>query len=114
MEIARPNGLIREAVVFRAWAEANQFVTRIWFFGSRVRGDHRPDSDLDVAVEHQAGPGDASVLATAIAGPEEWLSELQPQVEVRLDLQSYLGDDTPTIREALRVSSVLVFERTAA
>ncbi len=27
-------------------------VTRLAVFGSRVRGDHRPDSDLDILVEH--------------------------------------------------------------
>lgn len=26
-------------------------VGRMWLFGSRGRGDHRPDSDLDVAIE---------------------------------------------------------------
>ena len=26
-------------------------VTRLTLFGSRVRGDHRPDSDLDILVE---------------------------------------------------------------
>ena len=28
-------------------------VTALYIYGSRARGDHRPDSDLDVMVEHR-------------------------------------------------------------
>lgn len=27
-------------------------VTALWIYGSRARGDHRPDSDLDVMVDY--------------------------------------------------------------
>lgn len=33
------------------WAQSHPQVGRIWLYGSRVRGTHRPDSDLDVAIE---------------------------------------------------------------
>jgi predicted nucleotidyltransferase len=33
-------------------------VTRLWLFGSRARGDARPDSDLDVLVD-TAGSGES-------------------------------------------------------
>jgi len=35
----------------RAWAIVESFIRRVWIFGSRARGDHRIDSDIDVAVE---------------------------------------------------------------
>jgi hypothetical protein len=33
-------------------------VTRLAVFGSRVRGDHRPDSDLDILIEAAERTGD--------------------------------------------------------
>jgi hypothetical protein len=32
-----------------AWAERTPEVQRVYVFGSRARGDFRPDSDLDIA-----------------------------------------------------------------
>ena len=34
-----------------AWARATPEMERLCLFGSRCRGDHRADSDLDLAVE---------------------------------------------------------------
>ncbi len=31
-------------------------VSELWLFGSRLRGDARPDSDLDVLVEFEQAP----------------------------------------------------------
>jgi uncharacterized protein len=39
-------GLVRLKPVLRA-----EGVTRLAIFGSRARGDHRPDSDLDVLID---------------------------------------------------------------
>lgn len=36
----------------RHWANSDsdaEWITEIWLFGSRARGDHRPDSDVDLA-----------------------------------------------------------------
>lgn len=33
-----------------AWAAATNCVREIWLFGSRARGDSRPDSDIDLAI----------------------------------------------------------------
>lgn len=37
------------ALAFARWAEGKN--VRIYLFGSRVRGDHRPDSDVDAYVD---------------------------------------------------------------
>lgn len=34
-----------------AWAAKEPLVGRLWLFGSRAREQHRPDSDVDVAIE---------------------------------------------------------------
>jgi predicted nucleotidyltransferase len=33
------------------WASRCKFVECVYFFGSRVRGDHQPTSDVDISVE---------------------------------------------------------------
>jgi predicted nucleotidyltransferase len=34
-----------------AWAEQHPEIERIYLYGSRARGDHRPDSDIDLAID---------------------------------------------------------------
>jgi predicted nucleotidyltransferase len=38
------------ATLIASWAETKPTIAEAWLFGSRVRGDNAPDSDLDVAV----------------------------------------------------------------
>lgn len=33
------------------WARQDPILAKIHLLGSRVKGDHRPDSDIDIAVE---------------------------------------------------------------
>jgi predicted nucleotidyltransferase len=33
------------------WAGRHRSIERVYLFGSRARGDHHPDSDIDLAVE---------------------------------------------------------------
>ena len=39
------------ANVIAQWADQRPAIEQVYIFGSRVRGDARPDSDLDIAVE---------------------------------------------------------------
>lgn len=39
-----------------------------WLFGSRARGDHRPDSDADVAVLLSGAPVRAPMVGAELAG----------------------------------------------
>jgi predicted nucleotidyltransferase len=49
-----PN-LKRQARILCKWAKSLPLKS-VYIFGSRVRGDARPDSDLDVAVEFEPPP----------------------------------------------------------
>ena len=42
--------LLRLANILADWLEPAPNVPAVYLFGSRVRGDHRPDSDVDVRV----------------------------------------------------------------
>jgi hypothetical protein len=57
--IATPNDLKKLARTLADWA-AGKSIT-VFLFGSRVRGDHRPDSDVDIFVQ-----GGAMIPETAV------------------------------------------------
>jgi predicted nucleotidyltransferase len=42
--------LKRLASILADWADAAPGIPVVYLFGSRVRGDHRPDSDVDVQL----------------------------------------------------------------
>jgi predicted nucleotidyltransferase len=46
------------------WASSEPLIRKAYLFGSRVRGAHKPDSDLDVAVEIFTLQGDSSPFTT--------------------------------------------------
>lgn len=94
----------------RKWAASKEFIHRIWIFGSRARSDFRPDSDLDIAVQHGPARGDANVLTTALVGPAEWKEELQSLVHHELDIQSYVAGETQKIEAGLQRSSRLIYD----
>ena len=43
--------LISLTNVIAQWADQRPAVERVYIFGSHVRGDARPDSDLDIAID---------------------------------------------------------------
>ena len=95
------------------WAQSNECIRQVWIFGSRARGEGRPDSDIDVAVEidpvgrdeqaqtswMELSPGWRMVLGQALSAPLhlEWAGEV--------------GDNSPKITDYLRRSSVLIYRR---
>ena len=73
--------------IVREWASEIREIERVWIIGSRARGDHRPDSDLDVWVE--AWPG------WWIFEHENWRDDLQHRLEtVQVHLVEYQGEDS--------------------
>jgi len=95
----------------RQWAAGNPIVERVHIFGSRVRGTHRPDSDLDVAIEHGVLPGDADHFTTGLCERSTWCSELQALTKCKVDVWSYRPGETPTVEAGITESSVIVYER---
>ena len=58
----------------KAWAARTPEVDYLAVFGSRVRGDYRPDSDLDIAIEVV---GEGGEIATFIFGHTQWKAEIE-------------------------------------
>ncbi|WIV99657.1 nucleotidyltransferase family protein [Kinneretia aquatilis] len=100
-----------------AWAAEKPLVKRVWIFGSRARGDHRPDSDLDVAVELDMsaiqGADDSGGSATWIFEAGSWGPELEAVLGLPVDLEQYQHGVTTVIQTGLDRSSVLVYEKSA-
>jgi len=68
------------------WATQKPEVREIWVFGSRARADHRPDSDIDIALKiHGDTPADKDCIY--ICEAQGWRAEIQgfTPVPVHLD-----------------------------
>lgn len=97
-------------VAVALWASNQPLIRKVYLFGSRVRGDHLNDSDLDVAVEIFKLPGDSGPLATWIGESHRLEASIAEIVPVVVDLEWYGGEaETPTIHKALERSSLVVY-----
>jgi predicted nucleotidyltransferase len=78
---------------------ARHHIRRISLFGSVLRGEERPDSDIDLLVEFEPGQTPGYI---ALAGMEAELSDLlggrTVDMRTRADLSRYFRDDV--MREA--------------
>jgi len=80
-----PNELESWCSTLATWARDTREVSEVWIFGSRARGDHRPDSDLDVALIMTAGT-EGERLGNWVCLAEEWEVELAALLPVEVDL----------------------------
>jgi predicted nucleotidyltransferase len=75
-------------------------VTHVAIFGSRARGDHRPDSDLDLLIEVEDGRGFSLV---DLVGVQHIIGDdlgIQVNATMRRSLQPrFRNEITPDIRE---------------
>jgi predicted nucleotidyltransferase len=102
-------------VLLSIWAAENPLVKRLWLFGSRVRGEHREDSDVDVAIELDMtavkGVDESAGMATWAFDTMTWKPELELLLSRVVDLQRYKAGETNIIQAGLDQSSVLVYEK---
>ena len=84
---------------------------RVWLFGSRVAGTHGPESDIDVAVEHDALPWHADPFDTWLDRVGRWRKQLAQQLNFRLDLWRFEAGRTPMIEAALSDGCICVYAR---
>lgn len=79
-------------------------IRKLAFFGSVLREDFRPDSDVDVLVEFDANQ---PVGLLAFAAMQEELSHLLGR-EVHLSTAGFISDE---LRDAVTESAVVQYER---
>lgn len=96
--------------IVRAWAAENPRVSAAYLFGSRLKGTHRKDSDLDVAVKllnPKGRPGDFCDWAELA---DELRRSLAERLPVALDLTQYENSqETPTVHAGLLACSIQVY-----
>ena len=102
-------GLALLSTKVTTWASQKRHISTVHFFGSRVRGDHHPDSDIDIAVAlNQTDPDDA--FAYFASQQQVWHDELRELLcPLVIDLEWSHPTATPTIALALSESSITVF-----
>jgi predicted nucleotidyltransferase len=97
-------------VLLSIWAAETPLVKRLWLFGSRVRGEHREDSDVDVAIELDMtavkGVDESAGMATWAFDTMTWKPELELLLSRVVDLQRYKAGETNIIQAGLRGSTV--------
>jgi predicted nucleotidyltransferase len=84
-----PDDLATWVSTLASWAANKPQIAELWLYGSRVRGDHRDNSDLDVAVV-MAGNAKETRYGNWVALAGKWERELAPLVPVTIDLD--IGD----------------------
>lgn len=101
--------------ILLTWASGKPLINRLWLFGSRVRGEHRPDSDVDVAIELDMsvakGADESGGAATWALDTEPWRPELELLLSMVVDLKRYKTGETKVIQAGLEQSSILVYEK---
>jgi predicted nucleotidyltransferase len=102
-----PAELEKVAEAVASWARGQRRVGAVCFFGSRLRGEGRPGSDLDVAVQLDS-PVDA-VLADFIFAAEQWREELSRLVPYGVDLQLADQCEAPNVWNYLVAGCACVY-----
>ena len=110
--IELPSELEPVAVVLREWASTRHFILRIYVYGSRLKQTHRPDSDLDVAMEFEPAGIDLDCFTTWVGDAKKWRRQLQPLLPAVLHLEWHdTNGKTPHVSQWLRDASCVVYER---
>lgn len=101
----------------RSWASGKPKVNRLWFYGSRVKGRHSSNSDLDIAIEiasdfspHIHDPSSFG-RATFINEKTNWVAGLQALIPCEVDIKLYEPTNDCRVRKGVEDASILVYEK---
>lgn len=106
MEIDQAKGLVH------SWAAAHPIITKVWIYGSRARGTHRDDSDLDVAVQVRGDYTIDEQFSVWMSASSELQVSLQSLLPILVQLEWYGNEsETEIIHSGIAEGSLLVYER---
>jgi len=92
------------------WAYSHPEIKRACLFGSRARGDSKPGSDVDLAVD-VVGIEDENADTRYFFNKDVWKDELELALERPINIVRKIDHGKPEIQESIKRDSVLVYER---
>ncbi|MEO1307516.1 MAG: nucleotidyltransferase domain-containing protein [Pseudomonadota bacterium] len=92
----------------REWAARQPVIRRVWLYGSRARGDNRPDSDIVLAIEVN-GETEGSRLATWMAGRHTWRLDIELSHEAHLEFYDPEHGDSERVGPGIRCDGRLLY-----
>jgi predicted nucleotidyltransferase len=77
-----------------AWAGKHEAIAAVWLFGSQARGDARPDSDHDIALElmPKHSPADDWAYTQYYFSCSRWKREIADILQNKISLVCYRED----------------------
>jgi len=100
------------AEILADWIEPAAGIPAVYLFGRRVRGDHRPDSDVDVRLylDEWSDLGEADLRWWQKQNETDF-ADLKPRLPGTLHIHREKQDDAdPAIRQGIR-NPILVVRR---
>jgi hypothetical protein len=95
----------------RDLAERNSDIAALHLFGSRARGEARPDSDVDVAIEFAAPTREERLAAWICTDSKATLEAIGPRFGLILDVDSYEPGSDGVVAPAVEQHGVELYRR---
>ena len=100
----------RLSKIISPWAASLDYRIRVYFFGSRLKGTHKQDSDLDLAIEFLDLPIDSEVVWYDVE--DQWTKELSALTGLNARPQ-VLNEHSEPVNTYVKECSVILFESPA-
>ena len=81
-------------VLLRGWARSNGAIEALWLFGSRARGDYRPNSDYDIALELKPKKNDHDdwAFGAYVSLRDQWKIEIRALINSDISMVAFRDD----------------------
>ena len=97
----------------KTWACDLPFQIKIYFFGSRLKGAARSDSDVDIALEFLEPSVKQKQAMLWFDNHDKWEKELSNLLGMQADLELYENNESPHLKEYLDKSSEVIYQSIA-